>query len=131
MATKPTGLPEGRPTKYTPELLAKANEYLDVYTRLIPSHQDLALYLGIADATLYRWADEKPEFKDILSKVKQTQFAVAMDGGLSNDMNASIVKLLMGKHGLSDKMDNTSSDGSMSPTTVTRIELVAKEFKYD
>jgi hypothetical protein len=128
MATKPTGLPEGRPTKYTPELLAKANEYLSVYTRLIPSHQDLALYLGIADATLYRWADEKPEFKEILSRVKQTQFAVAMDGGLSNDMNASIVKLLMGKHGLSDKMDNTSSDGSMSPTTVTRIELVAKEF---
>ena len=128
MATKPTGLPEGRPTKYTPELLAKANKYLSVYTRLIPSHQDLALYLGIADATLYRWADEKPEFKEILSRVKQTQFAVAMDGGLSNDMNASIVKLLMGKHGLSDKMDNTSSDGSMSPTTVTRIELVAKEF---
>jgi hypothetical protein len=128
MATPPTGLPEGRPTKYTPELLAKANEYLDVYIRLIPSHQDLALYLGIADATLYRWADEKPEFKEILSRVKQTQFAVAMDGGLSNDMNASIVKLLMGKHGLSDKMDTTSSDGSMSPTTVTRIELVAKEF---
>tara|TARA_R110000772_G_scaffold257248_1_gene373980 strand:- start:247 stop:639 length:393 start_codon:yes stop_codon:yes gene_type:complete len=128
MATKPTGLPEGRPTKYTTELLAKANEYLDVYTRLIPSHQDLALYLGIADATLYRWADEKPEFKEILSRVKQTQFTVAMDGGLSNDMNASIVKLLMGKHGLSEKstVDQISSDGSMAPKS--KIELVAKEF---
>ena len=126
MATKPTGLPEGRPTKYTPALLEKANGYLLEYTRLIPSHQDLCLYLDISDATLYRWAEEKAEFKDILAKVKQTQFVVSMDGGLAGDMNANLVKLLMGKHGLSDKVDNTSSDGSMSP--VTKIELVAKEF---
>jgi hypothetical protein len=128
MATKPTGRPEGRPTKYTPALLAKANSYLSTYTRMIPSHQDLCLHLGIADATLYRWAEEKPEFKDILAQVKQEQFAKSMDGGLSGDMNASIVKLLLGKHGYSDKVDSTSSDGSMSPTAVTRIELVAKEF---
>tara|TARA_R110002124_G_scaffold62235_1_gene170404 strand:+ start:75 stop:470 length:396 start_codon:yes stop_codon:yes gene_type:complete len=126
--TPPTGNPVGRPTLYTEELLAKAKTYLSVYTRLIPSHQDLCLFLGVADATLYRWAEEKPEFKEILDEVKQTQFAKSMDGGLSGDMNPSIVKLLLGKHGYSDKLDNTSSDGSMSPTTVTRIELVAKEF---
>ena len=33
-----------RPTKYTPELLDKANTYLSTYTRLIPSHQDLCDY---------------------------------------------------------------------------------------
>ena len=117
-----------RPTKYTPELLAKANKYLSTYTRLIPSHQDMCLYLDISDATLYRWAEEKSEFKDILAKVKQTQFIVAMDGGLGGDMNANLVKLLMGKHGLSEKsvVDQTSSDGSMSAPTV--IQLVAKEF---
>lgn len=114
-----------RPTKYTPELLEKANTYLLEYTRLIPSHQDMCLYLDISDATLYRWAEEKAEFKEILAKVKQMQFVVAMDGGLGGDMNANLVKLLMGKHGLSDKVDTTSSDGSMSP--VTKIELVAYE----
>ena len=117
-----------RPTKYTPELLAKANTYLATYTRLIPSHQDLCIHLDISDATLYRWAEEKAEFKDILAKVKQMQFVVAMDGGLGGDMNANLVKLLMGKHGLSEKsvVDQTSSDGSMSAPTV--IQLVAKEF---
>jgi hypothetical protein len=115
-----------RPTKYTPELLVKANEYLDNYERLIPSHQDMCLYLDISDATLYRWAEEKAEFKDILAKVKQTQFVVSMDGGLGGEMNANLVKLLMGKHGYSDKVDTTSSDGSMSPKS--KIELVAKEF---
>jgi len=117
-----------RPTKYTPELLAKANTYLSTYTRLIPSHQDLCIHLDISDATLYRWAEEKAEFKDILAKVKQMQFVVAMDGGLGGEMNANLVKLLMGKHGLSEKsvVDQTSSDGSMSAPTV--IQLVAKEF---
>ena len=114
-----------RPTKYTPELLEKANGYLSTYTRLIPSHQDLCLHLDVSDTTLYRWAEENKEFRDILAKVKQTQFVVAMDGGLGGELNANLVKLLMGKHGLSDKVDNTSSDGSMSP--VTKIELVAYE----
>jgi hypothetical protein len=117
-----------RPTKYTPALLEKANRYLLEYERLIPSHQDLCLHLDISDATLYRWADEKAEFKEILAKVKQMQFVVAMDGGLGGDMNANLVKLLMGKHGLSEKsqVDQTSSDGSMAAPTV--IQLVAKEF---
>ena len=117
-----------RPTKYTPELLERANTYLLEYTRLIPSHQDMCLYLDIAETTLYRWAEENKEFKDILAKVKLTQFTVAMDGGLGGDMNANLVKLLMGKHGLSEKsqVDQTSSDGSMAAPTV--IQLVAKEF---
>ena len=47
---------------------------------------------------------------------------------MSGEMNANLVKLLMGKHGLSDKsvVDQTSSDGTMSSPTV--IQLVAKEF---
>jgi len=118
----------GRPTKYTPELLSTANKYLDNYTRLIPSHQDLCLHLDISESTLYDWAQKHDEFSEILAKVKLTQFSVAMDGGLGGDMNANLVKLLMGKHGLSEKstVDQTSSDGSMSAPTV--IQLVAKGF---
>jgi len=117
-----------RPTKYTPELLVKANEYLNTYTRLIPSHQDLCLSLDISESTLYDWAQKHDEFSDILARVKLTQFTVAMDGGLGGDMNANLVKLLMGKHGLSEKstVDQISSDGSMAPKS--KIELVAKEF---
>ena len=117
-----------RPTKYSDELLEKANGYLLQYTRLIPSNQDLCLHLNISESTLYDWAQKHEEFSDILARVKLTQFAVAMDGGLGGDMNANLVKLLMGKHGLSEKsqVDQTSSDGSMTAPTV--IQLVAKEF---
>jgi|TARA_B110000046_G_C12821492_1_gene325617 hypothetical protein len=117
-----------RPTKYTPKLLDKANHYLNSYTRLIPSNQDLCLHLDISETTLYRWAEEHEQFRDILGKVKLTQFTVAMDGGLGGDLNANLVKLLMGKHGLSEKstVDQISSDGSMAPKS--KIELIAKEF---
>ena len=115
-----------RPTKYTPELLDKANTYLSTYSRLIPSHQDLCLSLDISESTLYDWAQKHDEFSEILARVKLTQFTVAMDGGLGGEMNANLVKLLMGKHGYSDKVDTVSSDGSMSPKS--KIELVAKEF---
>tara|TARA_R110000764_G_scaffold2108_1_gene9170 strand:- start:125 stop:493 length:369 start_codon:yes stop_codon:yes gene_type:complete len=120
-----------RPTKYTPKLLDKANHYLNNYTRLIPSNQDLCLHLDISETTLYRWAEEHEQFRDILGKVKLTQFTVAMDGGLGGDLNANLVKLLMGKHGLSEKstVDQISSDGSMAPKS--KIELVAKEFNTE
>ena len=47
-----------------------------------------------------------------------------IDGGLNGDFNAPFAKMLMSKHGYSDKVeaDMKSSDGSMSPTV---IELIA------
>jgi hypothetical protein len=122
----------GRPTKYTPELIEKAYEYLDVYNTVcgdvIPSVVGLCLYLDIRTSTAYDWAkqDEKKEFSDILAKCIQLQENKLVNGGLSNSMNSNIVKLVLGKHGYSDKqqVDHQSSDGSMSPT---KIEIVAPD----
>lgn len=122
----------GRPTKYDDDMLAKANEYLSEPT-FLPSHQELAEYLDIAPSTLYKWATEKPEFSEVLERVKNKQFTTAMRMGLNGDWNAQLVKLLMGKHGLSEKseVDNISSDGSMATGKPTKIELVAYEAKSD
>ena len=48
-----------------------------------------------------------------------------MQNGLNNTFNSAITKLVLGKHGFHDKMeqDISSSDGSMKPTI---IELVGK-----
>ena len=117
-----------RPTKYTPELLAKAKEYLESYSTAIPSHIGLAYYLNIANSTLYAWAKEdgKGQFSDILERIMQLQFIELTDKGLTGDFNSAITKLALGKHGYTDKVDTTSSDGSMTPPTT--INLVAKEF---
>lgn len=97
---------KGRPTKLTPEMLEKANSYLNEYQTLIPSAAGLAKHLGVSRSTLYHWAENIDEqFSDILEKINITQELKLMDGGLSGDMNATIVKLALGKHGYSDKQE--------------------------
>ena len=117
-----------RPTKYSDELLAKAQTYLDDDTEVFHSHIGLAYLLGISNSTFYEWITHKDKeaFSDIASKVLQRQYITLVTNGLNNTSNSGITKLMLGKHGLSDKVDNTSSDGSMSAPTV--IQLVAKEF---
>tara|TARA_R110000751_G_scaffold213820_1_gene317352 strand:+ start:7663 stop:8025 length:363 start_codon:yes stop_codon:yes gene_type:complete len=118
-----------RPTKYTPELLALAHTYLETYTTAIPSHIGLAYLLNISTVTLYGWAKDKDkeEFSNILDRIMQLQYLELTSNGLNSTFNSAICKLVLGKHGLSDRVDTTSSDGSMSP--VDKIVLVAKDFE--
>lgn len=116
----------GRPTKYTPELLEKARQYIyeyEKYDHAFPSDIGLALVLGISKTSLYDWAqhEDKKEFSDILDVINDTQQIVAWNKGLKNEYNATLVKLLLGKHGFSDKVesDHKSSDGSMRPQSIT------------
>lgn len=102
----------GRPTKYTPELLEKARDYLHtyetIYDQAFPSDIGLARVIGITTSTLYEWAKdpEKKEFSDILDEINADQQLVAWRKGLKGEYNASLVKLLLGKHGYSDKSEN-------------------------
>ena len=61
--------------------------------------------------------EEKVEFRAVLDKIKQVQHVIALNGGMTGVYSAPIVKLLLTKHGYSDKseQDIKSSDGSMSP----------------
>lgn len=100
----------GRPTKYTPELLEKARDYIDNYAdydQAFPSDIGLAYVIGISKATLYLWAkqDDKSQFLDILDQINTKQQLVAWNKGLKGDYNANLVKLLLGKHGFSEKQD--------------------------
>lgn len=103
-------LPVGRPTDYTPELLAKCYDYLDNYESLgdkIPSHVGLAITVGISKTCMYRWSEEedKKEFKDILGQCKVMQERKLLSNGLDNTFNSAITKLVLGKHGYHDKQD--------------------------
>lgn len=114
----------GRPTKYTHELLEKAWHYVENYEEYghaFPSDIGLASACGISDATLYSWAkdDDKPEFLEILEKVNRDQQFVAWNKGLRGEYNANLVKLLLGKHGFSDKQ--TLEGDPEKPLAVTEI----------
>ena len=97
-----------RPSKYTAEYLAKAKDYLvnwKEYDDLIPSALSLAVQLNISKATLYRHAEKHKEFRDILDQINTQQELALIRGGLGNEMNANIAKLVLGKHGYHDKQD--------------------------
>ena len=118
-----------RPTKYTPELLEAAYDYLNGGYKgkdgdfVIPSRQGLAYYLQVSDSTIDNWENDtdKPEFLGILNKIRQKQHDLLINKGLTGEFNAAIAKLVLGKHGYSEKHDHRSGDKSMSPPSVINI----------
>jgi len=115
-----------RPTKYSEELLDIAKDYLKNFRKhgdFVPSVEGLADTLDIHRDTVYDWKDKYDEFSDIYKKVLTKQARGLINGGLSNEFNASTTKMMLTKHGYSDRIetDISSSDGSMKPTV---IELV-------
>ena len=116
--TEPTKHAGGRPTKYTPELLEECRKYLVDFNTL-PSIAGLAVRLNVNRDTLHAWAkdEDKPEFSDIYAKLLAKQEDELIRNGLMGHFNASITKMILTKHGYSDKVDATSSDGSMTPTS--------------
>lgn len=100
--------PVGRPSKFSPELLAKAKEYVHIYETLgdvIPSVERLALYLQLSRETIYRWCKEegKEEFRDTLEEINIEQRLTLLNKGLSGDFNSNICKLALGNHGFTEK----------------------------
>ena len=97
-----------RPTKYNKDILEKANTYLTEWVKqgdMIPSVEALAGYLDVSRKTLYNWGDSHSEFLHILEEVNRLQAKTLINNGLSGDFNSAITKLVLGKHGYSDKQD--------------------------
>lgn len=99
-----------RPTHYSDEIARKSREYLTCYEELgdaVPSVAGLSVYIERARSTIYQWAahEDNQEFADILESINAKQEQVALNKGLKGDFNANLVKLLLGKHGYHDKID--------------------------
>ena len=127
-------MPAGRPTDYTPELVEKAWAYANggwaEVGDPVPSVAGLACEIGISRETCHAWAkDEAKEFSDILKAIAKSQERQLVRGGLSNAFNSSITKMMMTKHEYSDRVetDHTSSDGSMTPNIVVKMEPVKND----
>lgn len=101
-------MPAGRPTKYNQEIADKTLEYVEGGYKLgdepevIPTVEGLSGYIDIRVSTIYEWAKEKPEFSEVLEKLKRKQARLLMSGGLAGGYNATIAKLILAKHDYSD-----------------------------
>lgn len=125
-----------RPCEYTPEKQALAEAYLDggweTEGDSVPQIAGLAMAMGIDRTTAYAWAaDEgKPEFSNIFTRVQALQERKLINKGLLGDFNPAITKMMLTKHGYSERqeVDHRSEDGSMTPA---RIEIVAPSLKNE
>ena len=113
-------MPAGRPSKYTPELLDAAQAYLENYEDAgdpVPSVVGLAIAIGINKATCYDWAkhDDKQAFSDILTRVEEMQEQKLIAGGLSQGFNPAITKMMLTKHGYSDKLQTENTHDVSDP----------------
>lgn len=120
----------GRPSLYTPDLITKCYEYVETWKDsgdMIPSHEGLMLFIGISKTCTYDWAKEegKEEFSSILDKIMLMQKQELINKGLSNDFNSNITKLVLGKHGLSEKRELSGDPGK--PVMVIATEMSADE----
>jgi hypothetical protein len=99
--------PVGRPTKYSDDLQAQAEEYILSYEdlgELVPTIVGLAIHLDVTTKTIYNWAtEEKPEFLRIFTRVEQLQHRTLVNGGLAGTFNPAITKMMMTKHGYDEK----------------------------
>lgn len=111
----------GRPTKLTEETReATAKYYTDcIENSVVPTAPQLAVILDVSRSTLYKWAENDDWFSDMLEKIQTLQEASLLKGGLENILNPTITKLMLSKHGYSDKQEIDQVN-----TGKLRVELV-------
>lgn len=112
-------MPAGRPTEYEAERIAKAvTAYIKECDRklYLPTIEGLAVHLEVRRETLYDWANPKSdryheEFSDIFDALRAKQAAQLIQNGLANNYNSTITKLMLTKHGYTDKQETDITTG--------------------
>lgn len=124
----------GRPTKYCDEIVQKARDYITNYKdheHAMPSIVGMAIVLNISKSTLYDWADQEGNaFSDILDECMDNQELTLFNNALTNQFNASIAKLALGKHGYHDKADNTIAGPGGTPVQIAEVQRTIVDPKH-
>lgn len=148
MPKKQTKHAGGRPTKYKgEETLKLAEEYIqeckDEFEEVVesinektgrerfkqrlivklPKAEGLALRLGVSRKILYDWAEKYPKFRDILERINSIQADRVINMALAGNYNPLIAKLLLGKHGYSEKQEVEHSGKDGSPLAILLKEI--------
>ena len=123
----------GRPETYNDQLMKDSIEYIESFdlpqleregfskNEAIPSIVGLCKAVGRGKTTIYNWLSDKDEnkapFRDICNALLELQELLLLSGGLVGGFNPQVAKMILTKHGYSDKqeLDHTSTDGSMTP----------------
>jgi hypothetical protein len=98
--------PVGRPSLYSPEMVARAAEYVEnpkLWRFGVPQKAELANLLGVARSTVDDWAANpaNEEFSYMVERLMATQEAMCVGLGLFKQMDSSMARFILSKHGYS------------------------------
>ena len=73
----------------------------------------------------------KDAFRDICSAIAELQEIKLVTGGLVGGWNPQVTKMILTKHGYSDKqeIDHGSSDGSMTPRSYSQEQYASAQIE--
>jgi len=119
-------------TTYTPEKEQEANAYVDSgYIELehvIPSIVGMSIAIEVNKSTLYKWAEDgHGTMSHTLARCQDAQHVRLLAKGLTNDFNATIVKLALANHGYSDKQTTEISGPNGGPVSIFEFVPVGNE----
>lgn len=128
----------GRPMEYDQDTVDKALDYVENYKEKyghpFPSNVGLAKVLNRGMNTIYLWRkdERKPEFRDIMDRIKEVQEMELLHNGVTGVFNSTIASLVLGKHGYHKKVDSTLSgpDGTPIQTVSKTLQVVGVDSEH-
>lgn len=110
---------QGRPSKYSDDVIAKVDMYLASCGREqteLPTYEGFAIMLDVNVDTLYEWSKVHKGFSESLAKILSYQKKQLINDGIygGKEVNSTIVKLLLqNNHGMRERNDITTNDKSI------------------
>ena len=122
--------PVGRPSKYNETMPAMVDLFLKErkQAKLLPTAAGLARYVDVDKTTLYRWAEKHPEFRTSLNKMNDEQEDLLVQGGIKNEYNSTITKLMLSSnHGYKERSDTTSDGKAIKCEHVDFSDIITRQ----
>ena len=114
----------GRPSKWQ-DCVDPAWEYVNggfqAENDVVPTIAGLAVFLHCARETVHAWAREHEEFSHIVRQLMSKQEKMLANGGILGEYNASITKLLLTKHGYSEKIETAHTGPDGGPVQIAEV----------
>lgn len=113
-------MPAGRPTKYKPEYCQKLLDWVESYPVKTGDQVNAPPFLskfareqlGVSRSTIYKWAEDNPEFSDAIKRYDEVYAEFIQENALLGHYNASFsIFAAKNRMGWRDKQDVEVSGG--------------------
>lgn len=103
------------------ETLIKVREYIEIARlpveegglgKVITTKTGLALFLGVNTDTIHEWTKLHEDFAEVAKEVMDHQHEDLVQGGLKGELSPAVTKMLLHKHGYSDKQEISGPNNS-------------------